>query len=130
MPARILINVVDDDSMWQQLIKGQLSQYTVASYASFHEFMAHFSPKVDLVIMDVRLNDGTDVIDRIHTIYDISPNCYIIVVSAYLDVNLLQQLLRLRVNDTVVKGVDWILELTEAVDRLSPKLQERAGITW
>lgn len=126
-PIKILINVLDDERIWQDLIISQLSgNYDILAYTTFSDFIAHFTPSVDLVIMDVRLKDGTDVADRIKSIYDISPNCYIIIVSAFLDVPLLQELIRLRVNDTVQKGSNWISELGDAVNALSDKLQARS----
>ena len=123
---RILINVVEDEQIWRDLLAAQLEDYTVVAYSTSQEFFKEFSNDVDLVVLDVRLNDGTDIIQRIHNIYDISPNCYLIVVSAYFDVELLQQLLRLRVNDTVVKGANWLDELRQAVKSLEPKLMARA----
>lgn len=126
-PIKILINVLDDERIWQDLIISQLSgNYDVLAYTTFADFIGHFTPSVDLVIMDVRLKDGTDVADRIKSIYQISPNCYIIIVSAFLDVPLLQELIRLRVNDTVQKGSNWISELGDAVNSLYDKLQARS----
>ena len=123
---RILINVLDDEQIWRDLLAAQLEDYTVVAYSTSSEFFKSFSKDVDLVILDVRLNDGTDIIKRIQNIYDISPNCYLIVVSAYFDVPLLQDLLRMRVNDTVVKGANWLEELKIAVKSLEPKLLDRA----
>ena len=126
---RILINVLDDEAIWIELIQRLFTDYEnceVSGYKNSQEFFAHFDKSVDLVIMDVRLKDGTDVTDRINRIYETSENCYIIVVSAYLDIPILQELMRLRVNDTVVKADGWLERLKMAVDRCYPKLKERA----
>jgi DNA-binding NtrC family response regulator len=126
-PIKILINVLDDEQIWRDLISEQLSiGYNVISFSNSQDFFSAFNSSVDLVIMDVRLKDGTDVIERIQRIYDVSPNCYIIIVSAYLDVPLLRQLIRLRVSDTVEKSSTWLEYLGTAVEGLSGRLRSRA----
>lgn len=128
---RILINVLDDEAIWIELIQRIFIDYAnceVTGYKNSQDFFAHFDKSVDLVIMDVRLKDGTDVTDRIKRINETSENCYIIVVSAYLDIPIMQDLMRLRVNDTVIKADGWLESLKMAVDRWYPKLKERATL--
>lgn len=129
-PIKIIINVLDDEEHILDLIHDMLQGYDVSCFTKPEDFYEAFNKEVDLVITDVRVKQGFDVLSTIKTINTINPSCYLIVMSAYFDVPLMQELIRLRVNDTVTKTHDlsWLSELKQAVDRLHYKLRDRAEI--
>lgn len=133
VPIKIIINVLDDQEYILALIKEvffDISEYTITCFTDPIEFEKAFNSNVDLVISDVRVGSGFDVLETIKQINDESPSTYIIIMSAFFDVPFMQKLMRLRVNDTVVKTADkdWLQDLKNAVLLLHDKLQGRAEI--
>lgn len=133
VPIKIIINVLDDQEYILALIKEvffDISEYTITCFTDPIEFEKAFNSNVDLVISDVRVGSGFDVLETIKEINDESPSTYIIIMSAFFDVPFMQKLMRLRVNDTVVKtgDMDWLLDLKNSVMLLHDKLRGRAEI--
>lgn len=133
VPIKIIINVLDDQEYILALIKEvfcDISEYIITCFTDPIEFQKAFNSNIDLVISDVRVGSGFDVLETIKQINDESPSTYIIIMSAFFDVPFMQKLMRLRVNDTVVKTADkdWLQDLKNAVLLLHGKLQGRAEI--
>lgn len=131
---KILVHVLDDEQIWLDMISDMFkddAEYQIECFTNPDDFYAAFSKKCDLVITDVRVKTGYDVLSTIKTISTINPTCYIIVMSAFFDVPLMRDLLRLRVNDTILKthDISWLTDLKDAIDRMYPKLKTRAEIS-
>lgn len=129
---KIIVNVLDDDPVIPDLIKELFSDdktYDISCFSTANEFFNAFSKKTNLVITDVRVPEY-DVISTIETIGKINPSCYIVVMSAYFDVAILKEFIRLRVDAVVEKGptLDWFNELRSAVESLRPKMIEKARL--
>lgn len=130
---RIIIQVLDDEVHLLELIGKMFegsADYTVSLFSNPNEFYEAFNKDTDLVITDVRVKQGYDVLHAITTIKAKSPNCFIIVMSAYFDIPILQNLIRLGIDDTVTKthDINWLQDLLNAVNRLHPKLLHRSEI--
>jgi len=126
---KIITYILDDQQHWLDLIKDMLSvddYFEVAYFAKPDDFFENFSKDIDLVITDVRV-PNYDVLATVETISKINPSCYIIVMSAYFDVNIMKALMRLRVDDVVEKtsSINWIQDLRVAIERLKPRLIEK-----
>jgi|GEM_PF-4382611 len=126
---KILIHVLDDDPILLEFIEDTFKNdvYEVKCFSDPNKFKAEFNKSVDLIITDVRL-PGYDVLSTIQTISKINPACYIIVISGFFEKEILMKFIRLRVDDVIEKGpsLDWLSQLKEAVERLKPKLLDKA----
>jgi two-component system, NtrC family, response regulator HydG len=126
---KIIVNVLDDQAHWLELIKESFidePEYEVQYFESPNDFFSNFNKKVDLVITDVRI-PNYDVLHTVKTIRTIHPGCYTIVMSAYFDVAMVTELLRLRVDDVVTKteSIEWITDLKSSVKKLTPSIIEK-----
>lgn len=126
MQIKIVINVVDDDPVIPGFIQEMFKtddMYSVSCFSNPNDFFTQFSKDVDLVITDVRI-PGYDVLTTLKTIETINPGCYRIVMSAYFDVAILKEFIKLRVDAVVEKGssMDWLDTLKDEIERLKPKL--------
>lgn len=130
--VKIVIDVLDDEPIWLQLITDLLRDrlsYHVSCYTNHADFYANFSKEVDLAILDVRVKDGVDIFETVQTIADISPNTYIIVMSAHFVVPDVIKLAKMGVDIFVPKdGAHWLQNLEKEIDDLYPKLRDRAQL--
>ena len=129
---KIIIQIIDDDPIIPDLIKDLFKEdnnYSVTSFSNPADFYSAFNKNVDLVITDIRI-PGYDVMSTIKTIAKINPSCYIIVISAYFDVDILKQFIECRVDAVVEKkpNLDWFQELMNKVEMLRPKLENKPRI--
>jgi len=129
-PIKILISVLDDDSIVLDFIKNIFSDeyaYDIRTYHSPEPFLSDFSKDVDLVITDIRVA-RYNAIEAIKTFVSVNPGCYIVAMSAYFDKEILMKLIECRVDAVVEKthNIEWLKELRAKVDALKPKLLDKA----
>lgn len=129
IPIKIIVNVLDDEEAILIGVKDLLSTHPeleVQCYSNVDKFLFELDRKTDLVITDVRLNQGYDIDHIITKISIKNPNCYVIVMSAYMDLALAEKLSLMGIRWVTKDGVEWLNKLKRIVDVIYPSLQLRA----
>ena len=126
---KIIVNVLDDEEAILIGVEDILSDNTDLKIECFNKvdtFFEKIDTNTDLVITDVRLNQGYDIEVIIERINEKNPNCYIIVMSAYMDLKLAEHLSMLGIRWVQKDNVDWLDKLKKVVDIIYPSLKIRA----
>lgn len=122
---RILVKVLEDAEADREFIIDMLSENELLDIEGFYdqaEFKGSINKDIDLVITDIRV-PNYDVFETIEYLYNDFPGIYIIVMSAYIDIETHERLRQLRVDETIEKDdIRWIIRLQEAVNRLIPRI--------
>lgn len=127
--ASILTYVLDDDEIVTKFITELFPDDEVRCFNNAQYFYTNFTKEVNMVITDIRI-PGFDVIASIKTIQAVNPICYILVISAYFTEDMLMDFIKLRVDSVVKKTheLNWYAELKAEVERLRPKVLEKARL--
>lgn len=127
--SKIITYVVDDDPIVTEFITNLFPGDEVTCFHNADSFFTAFNKSVNMVITDIRI-PGFDIISTIKTIQVVNPVCYILVISAYFTEEMLMQFIKLRVDSAVKKTheIEWYDELKSEVERLRPKVIEKARI--
>lgn len=127
LPIKIVIKALDDQEATilaiEQLFKGN-DLFDVQCFTKAEPFLLSITKEVDLIITDFRV----DEFDAAQTIRDLVfdfPGISIIVISAYFTVEILQELISCRVNETVIKNGNWIPELYRKIMGLVPSILKK-----
>lgn len=127
---KIVVNVLDDEEAILIAVKDTLSyrpDFIVHCFSKVSDFLSQIDSSVDLVITDVRLNQGIEINDIITEIQDKNPNGYIVVMSAYLDMPLAKWLNNRGIKFVEKNDLNWIEELKDLVEVIYPNLRRRAA---
>lgn len=128
---RILINALDDEEVileWlQNIFYDEIFDLKVFNTA--REFIAAFSPDIDLIITDLRV-PGYDLFSTLEHFNSINKGVYIIVISAYFDDGIYERLFELGVDRVIRKTGDikWIHKIARYVNELFPRIYNRAQL--
>lgn len=128
-PIKIIANVLDDEESVLIGVKHVLSdipELQIECFTSVQKLFDQLDRSVDLVITDVRLNQGYDIDDIINKILVKNPNCYVIVMSAYMDLVLAEKLSLLGIRWVQKDSAIWLDKLKRIVDLIHPSLKLRA----
>lgn len=127
--SKILTFVLDDEPIVGEFITRLFPDDEVVCFNNFPSFKAAFTPFVNLVIADVRI-PGADIFETIEYIQSKNNVCYILVISAYFTEEMLIDFFKVRVDSVVKKTHEysWYEELKSEVERLRPKVIEKARI--
>lgn len=128
-PVKIIVNVLDDDQSTLDVIRTEIEwqkEYQVEYFTKVSEFYKSLDKWVDLVISDVRLKQGVEVDEIIDTIKKNNLNCYIVIMSAYIDMTLAKRLNLLGIKFVEKNGAHWLDELQDQIDFLYPSLKHRS----
>lgn len=124
----IAVSVLDDEVIILDLIKERFNDnsiFEVCTFSNANDFIASLSNDVDLVITDYRVT-GYNAIETLKTICNDYPGIETIVISAYFTPEILRNLIKCRVTDTVEKnGAYWIDELFKVASLLIPKIENK-----
>jgi DNA-binding NtrC family response regulator len=128
---KILVHIIDDEEAILDYLKYEFEQeadYTVKYFDNSTDFYGNFNKDVDLLITDVKLPQY-DILDALKFVSEKNPACYIIVMSAFLSVDLLKEMIKYRVDGVVEKSSsNWVAELRHEIDRLKPKLIQKTSL--
>lgn len=130
---KILIQILDDDEIMANFLREMLSMddmYNVQLFTNPEDFIAAFSKSVNLVISDIRI-PKYDVFKTVRAIQLVNPSCYIMLISAYVSKEFLLKAIRYRIDSVVEKThilEDWLGKVKSEVDRLLPRVIEKAKI--
>ncbi len=135
------VMVIDDNELFNQSIKQVLedSGYNVVSYLSGEEALKNLpDDQPDIILLDIFLKgeNGLDILKRIKSDDPLVP---VLMITAYSDVNLVVQAIKLGADDFILKPLDFeqleiamqkavkSLSLQREVQRLKEQLFEQAG---
>jgi DNA-binding NtrC family response regulator len=127
---KILINALDDEPVILEWLQHVFDDeiYDLKVFKKPQDFIAAFLPDVDLIITDMRV-PGYDIYSTLEHFREIKRGVYVIVISAYLDVNICQRLFELDVNRVIEKSrPEWIHLIERYVNQLFPRIHKRAEI--
>jgi DNA-binding response OmpR family regulator len=128
---KILINALDDESVILEWLENIFYDeiFDLKVFKTAPEFIAAFSPEIDLIITDLRV-PGYDLFSTLEYFNSINKGVYIIVISAYFDEAICERLFELGVDRIVRKGGDvkWIHKIAKYVNDLFPRIYQRTEI--
>ncbi len=133
--------VIDDDELFNQSITQVLmdSGYEVVSYLSGEKALRNLQDDIpDIILLDIFLKDenGLDVLKKIKSEDALIP---VLMITAYSDVNLAVQAMKLGADDFILKPLDFEqlevamqkavknISLQREVQRLKEQLSEQSG---
>ena len=128
-PIKIIVNVLDDEEAILIGVKDLLSDHPeleVQCYANVDKFLYELDQKTDLVITDVRLNQGYDIEQILSKIKFKNTNCYIIAMSAYMDIDLAERFSMYGIRWVKKDTVNWMDKLRQNFEIIYPSLKLRA----
>ncbi|CUT02607.1 sigma-54-dependent transcriptional regulator [Candidatus Kryptobacter tengchongensis] len=135
------VMVIDDDELFNQSITQVLndSGYNVASYLSGEEALKNLqNERPDIILLDIFLK-GENGLDILKKIKQEEPTLPVLMITAYSDVNLAVQAIKLGADDFILKPLDFEqleiamqkavknLKLQREVQQLKETLAEHAG---
>lgn len=126
---KIIVNVLDDEEavlIGVRHVLEEVNEFQIECFTSVERFLKQIDRAVDLVITDVRLNQGYDIDDIIARIIAKNPNCYVIVMSAYMDLQLAEKLSLLGIRWVQKDNTEWLNKLKRIIDLIYPSLKLRA----
>jgi len=135
------VMVIDDDELFNQSITQVLtdSGYEVISYLSGEEALKNLQDEQpDIILLDIFLKDenGLDILKKVKSEEPLIP---VLMITAYSDVNLAVQAMKLGADDFILKPLDFEqlevamqkavknLNLQREVQRLKEQLSEQIG---
>lgn len=127
----IHVHALDDEQIileWlQNVFYGEV--FDLKLFSDPKQFKDSFTEDVDLVITDMRV-PGYQPYDTLKYFKEKRKGLYIIVLSAYFDVDMCKRLFELDVDRIVEKGstMAWMHEIAKYVNDLFPRIYERAQI--
>lgn len=128
---KILVHILDDEESILDYLQYEFKDdidYEVKYFNNSIDFYGNFNKDVDLLITDIKLPQY-NIIEALKFVSEKNPGCYIIVMSAFLSVDLLREMIKYRVDGVIEKSsANWIGELWKEIDRLKPKLIQKASL--
>jgi len=94
MKIQIQLFVLDDDKETHDIIREALSGIDPNSYRMFddyEEFIKSVDKFVHIAIIDHRLGGGKTGLEVMKELLAINPNCYVIIISGFLDAQLIMK---------------------------------------
>lgn len=124
---KIIIKALDDQEATvlaiEDLFEGN-DLFDVQCFTKAVPFLLSITKEVDLIITDFRV-DEFDAAKSIRDLVINFPGIIIVVISAYFTVDVLQELISCRVNETVIKNGNWIPELYRKIMGLVPVILKK-----
>lgn len=124
---KIIIKALDDQEATvlaiEELFEGN-DLFDVQCFTKAVPFLLSITKEVDLIITDFRV-DEFDAAKSIRDLVINFPGITIVVISAYFTVDILQELISCRVNETVIKNSNWIPELYRKIMGLVPVILKK-----
>lgn len=124
---KIIIKALDDQEATilaiEDLFKGN-DLFDVQCFTKAVPFLLSITKEVDLIITDFRV-DEFDASKSIRDLVIDFPGITVVVISAFFTVDILQELISCRVNETVIKNGNWIPELYRKIMGLVPVILKK-----
>jgi DNA-binding NtrC family response regulator len=110
-----LIFIVDDDLIYQQLLKNELEQnhYTeIEIYSSGSDCLNNLHKKPDIIILDYNLQEKLNGVQVMKKIKELNPHIHVIIISA-------QERLEVVINSVKYGAYDYVMKNEVAIRRMS-----------
>ncbi|HXP51160.1 MAG TPA: response regulator [Bacteroidia bacterium] len=126
---KILINALDDEPVMNEWLVELFkdSVYDLKVFSDPKQFIEAFTPDTDVIITDMRV-PGYLLYNALEYFKTKRPyGLYIIVMSAYFDVEICERLFELDVDRIVQKGstMDWMQKIPQYVNEFFPRISQR-----
>lgn len=128
---KIITYILDDDPSVLDIFELLLDVSKIFDITYFNnpdEFTKSISNKVHLAVLDINIPGyNYNVLNTIEYIQSNYPGIYIIVISGFLDVDIMKKFIQLGVFDAVEKGGSamWIEDLRKSLERVTHKITSK-----